>query len=133
MDPMCFYERTDYSCRDWKWGNMKTRCARQPRLGETCGAKLTDGDNVKMVDQECRVCHTIRITRRKLQFELGRIDRWSKEPLKFPCSLQKSAQIAAALQQKVHTLQQQRASVKLARGKCFEAQSGSASQASTLM
>jgi len=110
---MCFYERTDYHCGDWKWGNMKSRCARQHRLGECCGAKLTDLDNVKRVDQICRICRAMDIARRRLRHELGRINRWSKDPLSFPLSLQKSRETAAALNQRIYDLQQTRASVRL--------------------
>jgi hypothetical protein len=130
---MCFYERTDYCCGDWKWGNMKSRCARQHRLGESCGAKLTDVDNVKKVDQACRVCQTIGIAQRRLRYELGRIDRWRKEPLRFPCSLQKSSKTAWTLQQKIFDLQQTRVSVKLAHRKGIQAQSLGAGQAATLV
>jgi hypothetical protein len=102
-------------------------------FGESCGAKLTDVDNVKKVDQACRVCQTIGIAQRRLRYELGRIDRWSKEPLRFPCSLQKSSKTAWTLQQKIFDLQQTRVSVKLAHRKGIQAQSLGAGQATTLV
>jgi hypothetical protein len=88
---------------------------------------------VKMVDQACRVCQTIGIAQRRLRYELGRIDRWRKEPLRFPCSLQKSSKTAWTLQQKIFDLQQTRVSVKLAHRKGIQAQSLGAGQATTLV
>ena len=38
---MCYFERIDYACGDWKWGNMKEQCPREWRTRETCGAKLS--------------------------------------------------------------------------------------------
>ncbi|KAI1623697.1 hypothetical protein EDD37DRAFT_632216 [Exophiala viscosa] len=49
---MCYYARVDYRCGDWKWGNMKQRCPRQHRMGETCGAKLLDHESLVNVNEE---------------------------------------------------------------------------------
>lgn len=53
---MCFYARINFNCGDWKWGNMKQRCSRQPRIGETCNTKLVDTENLTIVDEDCGKC-----------------------------------------------------------------------------
>ena len=110
---MCFYERIDYACGDWKWGNMKERCPRQPRLGETCGAKLAAIESVTRTEQECRVCKELGTKRRRLQKELDRISRWSKPDTEFPSSLAKARRAASALEEAIQDITHKRVSVMM--------------------
>ena len=87
---MCYYEQTAYSCRDWKWGNMKERCPRQHRMGESCGVKLVHDAFVTHSADKCRVCKDIEIKQRKLDKEKQNIARWSKEGKKFLASIEKA-------------------------------------------
>lgn len=87
---MCYYEQTRFNCGDWKWGNMKERCVRQHRIGETCGYKLAAQEHIKHEAQECRICRDIGIkTRRRLK-ELENIERWTKDGRKFQASIEKA-------------------------------------------
>jgi hypothetical protein len=63
---MCFYTRTDYACGDWKWGNMKERCPRQHRIGESCGAKLSHIDSNIESTEICKTCTEIMTKQRRL-------------------------------------------------------------------
>ena len=64
---MCFYSVTDFSCGDWKWGNMRERCPREKRLGQVCGAKLVHPETSSRVSASCTVCANLAIKRRRLQ------------------------------------------------------------------
>lgn len=64
---MCFYTRTDFACGDWKWGNMKERCPRQHRVGESCGAKLSHIDSNIESPQICKTCTEITTKQRRLR------------------------------------------------------------------
>ncbi|KIW16308.1 hypothetical protein PV08_06359 [Exophiala spinifera] len=109
---MCYYARTDFSCRDWKWGNMKQRCPRQHRMGETCGAKLVDPDNVINVQDQCRICKEIEVKQRRMQKELDNIARWRREGDKFRASIEKAQREARMLQETIDELHSRRASVR---------------------
>lgn len=74
---MCFYAVTDFSCGDWKWGNMKEQCTRQHRVGESCGAKLRDPDHVSKDTNVCATCREIKIKERRLNMTEERIRRWT--------------------------------------------------------
>jgi septal ring factor EnvC (AmiA/AmiB activator) len=109
---MCYYEQTLYTCRDWKWGNMKERCPRQHRMGETCGVKMVDTRNVYRADDQCRTCKDIEIKDRKLNKELQNIARWRKEGRKFLASIEKAENEVERLQDQIKLLRSNRSSVK---------------------
>lgn len=87
---MCFYERDDYSCDDWKWKNLKERCPRQDRLGERCGATLTHPDHITKLPHQCQICKKIAVKTRRHQWLRKKIDCWLREADKFPASLEKA-------------------------------------------
>lgn len=62
---------------------MKVRCQRQPRIGEVCGAKLVDTENVIRIGEECKLCQEIGVKERRLRREEANIARWSKEGARF--------------------------------------------------
>ncbi|KAJ4517108.1 hypothetical protein HRR83_004979 [Exophiala dermatitidis] len=112
---MCYFARTDYRCGDWRWGNMKVRCQRQPRIGETCGARLADTDNVTQVDEDCRLCQEIVIKQRRLQKERDNIRRWSLEGDRFRASIERAQREAKQLEQTIEDMRSRRISVVMSR------------------
>jgi hypothetical protein len=107
---MCYYATTDYKCGDWKWGNMKERCPRQHRMGETCGAKLVHHESVTKSDQVCKICQEIQVKERRLRKELDNIHRWEKEGNKFSASIDKARRESAALREQIDELESRRPS-----------------------
>lgn len=110
---MCYYATTDYTCGDWKWGNMKERCPRQHRMGETCGAKLVHHESVTKSDQDCKICQEIQVKARRLRKEKDNIARWSKEGNKFSASIEKAQREAAALQEQIQEMYNRRPSIAM--------------------
>ena len=110
---MCYYATTDYTCGDWKWGNMKERCPRQHRIGETCGAKLVHHESVTKSDQDCKICQEIQVKARRLRKEKDNIARWSKEGSKFSASIEKAQRESASLQNQIQELYAKRPSVAM--------------------
>lgn len=105
---MCYYEQTAYICRDWKWGNMKERCPRQHRMGETCGVKLVHDGYLTHSNEKCRVCKDIEIKQRKLDKEKQNIARWSKEGKKFLASIEKAENEIEHLSEAIEMLESSR-------------------------
>lgn len=110
---MCYYEQTAYACRDWKWGNMKERCPRQHRMGETCGVKLIHGEYLIHSPDLCRTCRDKEIKERKLKKELQNIERWRKEGRKFIASIEKAENEAERLEEQIRVLESNRTSNKM--------------------
>jgi hypothetical protein len=95
---MCFYARTDYACGDWKWGNMKERCPREHRIGETCGAKLSHIDSNIESPQICKICTEIMAKQRRLAKARTDLARYTTE--------RKLPALAAAKQQEIRDIEQ---------------------------
>ena len=110
---MCYYEQTAYVCKDWKWGNMKERCPRQHRMGETCGVKLVHHDFLTHSPDLCRTCRDKTIKERKLKKEIQNIERWRKEGKKFSASIEKAENEAERLGEQIRVLESNRASNKM--------------------
>lgn len=110
---MCYYATTDYRCGDWRWGNMKLRCPRQHRMGETCGAKLVHHESVTKSPEDCKICQEITIKQRRLQKERDNIARWSKDGSKFAASMEKAEREAQQLAETIRELHNKRPSVML--------------------
>lgn len=108
---MCYYATTDYTCGDWKWGNMKERCPRQHRMGETCGAKLVHHESVTKSGQDCKICQEIQVKVRRLRKEQDNIARWRKEGTKFSASIEKAERESAALREQIQEMSSRRPSI----------------------
>lgn len=109
---MCYYARTDYACGDWKWGNMRERCPRQHRIGETCGAKLVHTESITDKDEPCKTCQELQVKQRRLAKIRENIDRWSSEGDRFLASLDKAEREAQELKEKIRELHAKRPSVE---------------------
>lgn len=110
---MCYYATTDFACGDWKWGNMKLRCPRQHRMGETCGAKLVHHESVTKSKDNCRLCDERMVKERRLQKEKDNIARWSREGNKFSASIEKAQRESATLEQTIRELWAKRPSIAM--------------------
>jgi hypothetical protein len=110
---MCYYATTDYVCGDWKWGNMKERCPRQHRMGETCGAKLVHHESVTKSDQECKICQEMQIKVRRLRKEQDNVARWRKEGTKFSASIEKAERESGALREQIEEMYSRRPSIAM--------------------
>lgn len=99
---------------------MKLRCPRQPRIGETCGAKLVDHDSVTRVNEDCRLCQEISVKERRLQRERDNIKRWSLEGNRFQASIERAQREARQLEQTIHDMRSKRSSVVLSRSQNWE-------------
>lgn len=114
---MCFYARTDYRCGDFKWGNMKQRCERQHRMGETCGQKLLDQYSLITVPDDCRVCQDISTKKRRLEREQSNILRWKADPRSnFSASIEKAERESQELRQQMSELTQRRSLARFGKG-----------------
>lgn len=87
---------------------MTERCPRQPRIGETCGAKLVAEEQVVRKDEECKVCQEIGVKQRKMQKLKDNIYRWKAEGNSFQASLEKARRDAAELESKIRSLETRR-------------------------
>jgi hypothetical protein len=121
---MCYYERTDFICGDWRWGNMKQRCPRQNRIGETCGARLPDTDNLTRSKEPCRICSDKAVKLRKLEKNRTDLERWTKEPKVFRATIEKAIEDRDKLRISIRELEQQRMSVRFSRAPNWQAPHG---------
>ena len=111
---MCHYARTDFRCGDWHWGEVRVRCPWKPHDGETCGAKLSDTDDMMFVDANCRLCEQVDVQRRVDRLA-KRIVRWKREGAKLSASIARAEREMAMRKATVHQLQHQRPSILLSR------------------
>ena len=107
-DAMCYFERIDYACGDWKWGNMKQQCPREWRTGETCGAKLSHDQCMSRSNEYCKICQDILVKKRRIKKEEENLARWKREPGKFRASIEKSEVERATLIRLVNDLERKR-------------------------
>jgi hypothetical protein len=105
---MCYFERIDYACGDWKWGNMKMQCAREYRTGETCRAKLSNDMCMSRSYSYCKICKAILAKKQRIKKEEENLTRWKREPHKFRASIEKSESERAALLRMVNDLKLKR-------------------------
>jgi hypothetical protein len=114
---MCFYERMDYRCGDFKWGNMKHRCERQHRMGETCGQKLLDDGGHQYSPDICRICQDIETKKRRLEKEQSNIKRWRVDTRNnFAASIIKAERESQILLDQIEELTQRRSLAKFGKG-----------------
>lgn len=89
---------------------MMERCPRQPRMGETCGAKLTHPEYIVRQPYLCKTCKLIGIRTRQYQRLADRIHRWSSQADVFPASLHKAQVEKRRLSEEIGLLADQRSS-----------------------
>ena len=95
---------------------MRQRCERQPRTGETCGAKLVHDEYRQRRGEECRICRDILTKSGRLQKERANIARWKKDGRKFEASIEKAERESRQLEDILRELNQRRPSYQLSRG-----------------
>ena len=76
---------------------MKLRCPKQHRIGEVCGRKFIDTDNITRMPEDCRLCKDIEIKKNRLSKEVDNIRRWSQEGKRFESSISKARAQATEL------------------------------------
>jgi chromosome segregation ATPase len=91
---------------------MRQRCPRQPRMGETCPARLVDVNNVIHSDEACKTCQDIATKNRRLQTCRNNLGRWRAEGNRFQASIEKVSDEARKLEELIQELESKRTSVK---------------------
>ena len=112
---MCFYTVMDYACGDWKWGNLRERCPRQPKMGESCGTKLMHHETSERLNKSCSTCIALETKHRRLP-KIEEKLRWRQDngPQEFQYSIAKSKKEIRDLLEEIAELEAKRPSVKLA-------------------
>lgn len=75
---MCFYDRTIFSCSDYKFGNFKQHCDKATDSGESCGVKMLMAD-FNGNSQKCTTCIRIEGVLKTRQEACVNISRWQKD------------------------------------------------------
>lgn len=99
---MCFFDQHRFACGDWKWGHFRQHCAKEYRIGETCGMKLIN--QTLPVGQKCKLCEKIDTKQRRRLAEVERIKRWEREGSKFRASIDKSIEMIRSLDYEIWEL-----------------------------
>ncbi|KAK5745098.1 hypothetical protein LTR17_001549 [Elasticomyces elasticus] len=99
---MCYYDNYKYQCNDWKWGNFRQHCNAEYRQGETCGMKMVY-QTLPLADK-CSMCDKIERKQRRLEKHKSDYTRWSAEPQKYRCSMEKAYDEMKALAQEIQRL-----------------------------
>jgi hypothetical protein len=109
---MCFFTIIDYTCGDWKWGNMRQQCPRQHRIGLTCGAKLPHPESSKLEDSACTICQHIATKHRRIAKARDAI-QWRKNNGEhdFRTSILRAEKDIQELEKEIAELQSRRSSV----------------------
>ncbi|KAK5045204.1 hypothetical protein LTR84_009537 [Exophiala bonariae] len=84
----------------------------KPRIGEVCGAKLVDTENVTMSPDDCKLCQEIKVKQRRLQKERDNIKRWSREGARFSGLIEKAQRDARELEATIALLTSRRPSIR---------------------
>jgi hypothetical protein len=103
---MCFFDQHRFVCGDWKWGHFRQHCAKEYRIGETCGMKLVM--QTVPVGQKCKLCEKIDTKTRRRAAEVERVNRWQREGNKFQASIAKSVDLIRGLDSELYDLQCER-------------------------
>lgn len=103
---MCFYDQHRFACGDWKWGHFRQHCAKEYRIGETCGMKLIM--QTIPTSTKCKLCEKIETKMRRRTAEVERVKRWEREPHKFGASIGKAYEVIRGLDGEMHELTYER-------------------------
>jgi hypothetical protein len=74
---MCFYDCIRYTCECWKWGNLRSQCNKEYRIGEACGLKLCN-ENI-WERKPCRTCEKLFTKMRRRDDLTQKLVLWEKE------------------------------------------------------
>lgn len=99
---MCFFDQHRFACGDWKWGHFRQHCAKEYRMGETCGMKLVM--QTIPTGTKCKLCDKIDTKMRRRAAEVDRIGRWQREGAKFRASIDKAMEIIRCLDSEIYEL-----------------------------
>ena len=99
---MCFFDQHRFVCGDWKWGHFRQHCAKEYRIGETCGMKLIMA--TVPVGTKCKLCEKIDTKMRRRTAEVDRVNRWQREGNKFRASIDKSMELIRGLDGEIYEL-----------------------------
>ncbi|KAH8722784.1 hypothetical protein GQ44DRAFT_806649 [Phaeosphaeriaceae sp. PMI808] len=99
---MCFFDQHRFSCGDSKWGHFRQQCAKEYRIGETCGMKLV----MQTIPEgtKCKLCTEIDTKMRWRAAEVDRIGRWQREGDKFRVSIGKAKDFVQNLDAEIYDL-----------------------------
>ncbi|QDS72401.1 hypothetical protein FKW77_008775 [Venturia effusa] len=112
-DNMCFYDQYRFTCGDFKWGNFRAHCAKEYRIGETCGMRLVH--ETYMQPTKCKFCDKADTKLRKRQAEADRVTRWQQEG-RNPASIEKSMETIKQLDSEITAIYSDIASRRVALG-----------------
>ncbi|OAK96970.1 hypothetical protein IQ06DRAFT_194705, partial [Phaeosphaeriaceae sp. SRC1lsM3a] len=99
---MCFFDQHRFACGDWKWGQFRQHCAKEYRMGHTCGKKLVM--QTIPTGTKCKLCEKIETKMRRRTAEVDRIGRWQREESNFRTSIDKSKEIIRGLDEDIYEL-----------------------------
>lgn len=99
---MCFFDHHKFACGDWKWGHFRQHCAKEYRIGETCGMKLVYA--TVPVATKCKMCEKLDTKLRRRAAEVDRINRWQRDGGKFRASIDKSMETIRNLDGEIREL-----------------------------
>ncbi|KAF2653849.1 hypothetical protein K491DRAFT_633138 [Lophiostoma macrostomum CBS 122681] len=99
---MCFFDQHRFVCGDWKWGHFRQHCAKEYRVGETCGMRLIM--QTVPVGQKCKFCEKIDTKMRRRQAEVERVHRWQRQGHTFKASIDKSMDLIRSLDGEIYEL-----------------------------
>ncbi|QIX01614.1 hypothetical protein AMS68_007131 [Peltaster fructicola] len=99
---MCFYEQYQFACRDWKWGNFRTHCQKEYRMGETCGMKMVY--QTLPLPDKCKLCLKIEAKTRRLQKHKDDYQRWAREPGRYSASMEKALEEMRSIASEIQAL-----------------------------
>lgn len=99
---MCFFDQHHFACGCWKWGRFRQHCAKEYRMGETCGMKLIM--QTVPAGQKCKLCEKIDTKMRRRATEVKRISRWQREGNKLCASIDISMETIRSLDVEIYGL-----------------------------
>ncbi|KAH7093611.1 hypothetical protein FB567DRAFT_610181 [Paraphoma chrysanthemicola] len=103
---MCFFDQHRFSCGDWKWGHFRHHCAKEYRMGETCGLKLVM--ETIPTATKCKLCDKIDTKMRRRAAEVDRIRRWQLGGTRFITSIDNATDLVKGLDHEIDGLEQER-------------------------
>ena len=98
---MCFFDQTRWACGFWRWGNLRQRCTKEHRIGETCGLKLIFETHNK--HDHCKRCELVIRKQRRITKMKKDIARWRREGSRL-ATIEKTERDLVEVQRSISTL-----------------------------